>query len=128
MKWQTLVLAAALVSLGLGNGAREQSLCESARGSEKLVGAAVRPTQLSETDYASTLAREFNMLEPEDALKWEVVHPARESFDFSQADRIVDFASRHDMSVRGHTLVWHQQNPKWLTEGRFTSSELAEIL
>jgi endo-1,4-beta-xylanase len=58
-----------------------------------LVGAAVRPTQLSETDYASTLAREFNMLEPEDALKWEVVHPARESFDFSQADRIVDFAS-----------------------------------
>jgi len=93
-----------------------------------LVGAAVRPTQLSETDYASTLAREFNMVEPEDALKWEVVHPARESFDFSQADRIVDFASRHDMSVRGHTLVWHQQNPKWLTEGRFTSSELAEIL
>jgi endo-1,4-beta-xylanase len=93
-----------------------------------LIGAAVRPAQLSEAAYASTLAREFNMLEPEDALKWEVVHPERESFDFSQADEVVGFAIRHGMKVRGHTLVWHRQNPKWLTEGKYTSGELAEIL
>jgi endo-1,4-beta-xylanase len=93
-----------------------------------LIGAAVRPAQLSEAAYASTLVREFNMLEPEDALKWEVVHPERQSFDFSQADQIVDFATRHGMKVRGHTLVWHRQNPKWLTEGNYTSGELAEIL
>jgi endo-1,4-beta-xylanase len=41
---------------------------------------------------------------------------------------VVDFASRHGMKVRGHTLVWHRQNPKWLTEGNYTSGELAEIL
>ena len=68
------------------------------------------------------------MLEPEDALKWEVVHPERQAFDFSQADQIVDFATRHRMKIRGHTLVWHHQNPKWLTDGKFTSAELAEIL
>jgi endo-1,4-beta-xylanase len=68
------------------------------------------------------------MLEPEDVLKWEVVHPERESFDFSQGDQIVDFATRHGMKVRGHTLVWHQQNPKWLMEGKYTSGELAQIL
>jgi endo-1,4-beta-xylanase len=93
-----------------------------------LIGAAARPAQLSEPAYASTLAREFNMLEPEDALKWEVVHPARDSYDFSQADQIMDFATQHGMKVRGHTLVWHRQNPKWLTDGKHTSSELAEIL
>jgi endo-1,4-beta-xylanase len=93
-----------------------------------LIGTAVRPAQLSETAYASTLAREFNMLEPEDALKWEVVHPEMQRFDFSQADQVVDFAARHGMRVRGHTLVWHRQNPKWLTEGNYTSGELAEIL
>ncbi|MFI5103097.1 MAG: endo-1,4-beta-xylanase [Terriglobales bacterium] len=130
MKWRVLVftLANAAFCLGFGIGVPEQSLREAARGSGLLIGTAVRPAPLSEAAYASTLAREFNMAEPEDALKWEVVHPARQSFDFSQADQIVDFATRHGMKVRGHTLVWHRQNPKWLAEGKFTSSELAEIL
>jgi len=60
--------------------------------------------------------------------KWEVVHPEAQRFDFSQADQIVDFAARHGMKVRGHTLVWHRQNPTWLAEGNYTSSELAAIL
>jgi len=123
-----VILAGGTLGLGSGNGVREQSLREAASASGMLIGAAVRPAQLSEAAYASTLAREFNMLEPEDALKWEVVQPERQSFDFSQADQIVDFATRHGMKVRGHTLVWHQQNPKWLTEGKYTSGELAEIL
>ncbi len=93
-----------------------------------LIGTAVRPGPLSELAYADTLAREFNMLEPEDALKWEVVHPAQQSFDFTQADQIVDFALRHDMKIRGHTLVWHHQNPAWLIETRFSSSQLEQIL
>ncbi len=63
----------------------------------------MRPAHLSEADYASTLAREYNMVEPEDVLKWETVHPTRQSFDFSQGDQIVDFATRHNMKVRGHT-------------------------
>jgi endo-1,4-beta-xylanase len=130
MKWRALVLvlAVAVFCLGLDAAAPEHSLREAARGAGMLIGAAVRPAQLSEAAYASTLAREFNMLEPEDALKWEVVHPERQSFDFSQADQIVDFAIRHGMQVRGHTLAWHRQNPKWLTEGKYTSGELAEIL
>jgi endo-1,4-beta-xylanase len=114
--------------LGFGVSAPEQTLREAAQGSGLLIGAAVRPAQLSEAAYASTLAREFNMLEPEDALKWEVVHPEPQRFDFSQADQIVDFANRHGMKVRGHTLVWHRQNPKWLTEEKYTSEELAQIL
>ena len=131
MKWRALVLvlANAAFCLGFGaGGAPEQSLREAARGSGLLIGTAARPAQLSEAAYASTLAREFNMVEPEDALKWEVVHPERQSFDFSQADQILDFATRHGMKVRGHTLVWHRQNPTWLTERKYTSGELVEIL
>src|SRR6202047_4255181 len=131
MKWRALilfVLAMAALCLGLGDGVREQALREAAQASGMLIGAAVRPAQLSEAAYSSTLARDFNMLEPEDVLKWEVVHPERQSFDFSQGDQIVDFATRHGMKVRGHTLVWHQQNSKWLTERKYTSGELAQIL
>ncbi|MGB0046493.1 MAG: endo-1,4-beta-xylanase, partial [Terriglobales bacterium] len=131
MKWrassQALVLAAVAFCLGFDSDIREP-LREAAKTSGMLIGTAVRPAQLSEAAYSSTLAREFNMVEPEDALKWGVVHPERESFDFSEADQIVDFAVRHNMKVRGHTLVWHRQNPKWLTEGKYTSAELSEIL
>ena len=105
-----------------------QSLREAAQNSGVLIGTAVRPAQLSEAAYAATLAREFNLLEPEDALKWEVLRPDAQSFDFRQADQVVDFAVRHNMRVRGHTLVWHRQNPAWLTAGNFTSSQLSKLL
>lgn len=104
------------------------TLREAADRAGLLIGTAVRPEQLSESLYASTLAREFNLLEPEDVMKWEVLHPAPSSFDFSQADRIVDFAAKHQMKVRGHTLVWHRQNPNWLTERRYPPDQLARIL
>lgn len=126
----TFVLATAAFCVGFAQGGNERSLREAAqsRRFRLLIGTAVRPEQLSEAAYSSTLAREFNMVEPEDALKWEVIHPERDSFDFSQADKIVEFAIRHDMKVRGHTLVWHRQNPKWLTNRNFTSAELSQTL
>ncbi|MGA3106361.1 MAG: endo-1,4-beta-xylanase [Terriglobales bacterium] len=125
--WIT-ILATAIDCKEANAAAPEASLRELARASEMLIGTAVRPWALSEAAYSSTLAREFNMVEPEDALKWETIHPQAQTYDFSQGDQVVDFARRHGMKVRGHTLVWHQQNPKWLTEGKFGSSELAEIL
>jgi endo-1,4-beta-xylanase len=64
MKWRVLVLvlAAAALRLGFSAGVRDQSLREAAQSSRVLIGTAVRPAQLSEAAYASTLAREFNML------------------------------------------------------------------
>jgi GH35 family endo-1,4-beta-xylanase len=111
MKWRVLVLvvAAAALRLGFGAGVRDQSLREAAQSSGVLIGTAVRPAQLSEAAYASTLAREFNMLEPEDVLKWEEVHPEPQSFDFAHADQIVDFAIRHGMKVRNHH-DWRKHN------------------
>lgn len=71
-----------------------------------------------ERAYASTLAREFNMVEAEDAMRWWVVRPTRETLDFRRADRIVEFARAHGMKVRGHTLVCGRSNPSWINEYR----------
>lgn len=102
-----------LVLLIFGTNSRGPALRDAA--SNRLVGAAARSSQLSEALYAATLAREFNLLEPEDELKWEVIHPQPATFDFLPADRLVAFARMHDMKVRGHTLVWQKQLPPWLT-------------
>src|SRR5258708_11195736 len=117
-----------IVLLTFSVGSSAQTLREAAERSGVLIGTAVRPQQLLEPAYASTLAREFNLLEPEDVMKWENIHPAPDKFDFAQGDKLVEFAVAHQMKVRGHTLTWHQQNPKWLTEGTRTPEQLARIL
>ncbi|MGA7632935.1 MAG: hypothetical protein WCB11_19405 [Terriglobales bacterium] len=71
MNWRVRVLTIAGLCLGFGGSASEQSLREAASSSGILIGTAVRPTHPSEAAYAPTLARESNMVEPEDALQWE---------------------------------------------------------
>jgi endo-1,4-beta-xylanase len=105
-----------------------QSLREAADRDGLLIGTAVRPSQLSENVYAFTLAREFNMVEAEDAMKWWVLRPDQATYDFRQGDEVVHFAQAHEMKVRGHCLVWGRSNPDWLTQGNFTAPQLSRLL
>ena len=93
-----------------------------------LIGTAVRPSQLAETAYASTLAREFSMVEAEDAMKWWVLRPNRATYNFDRGDEMVRFAQAHQMKVRGHCLIWGRDNPAWLTDGHFTVRQLSGLL
>src|SRR6266496_2910972 len=104
------------------------SLREAAGPSGMLVGTAVRPSLLSEAAYAATLAHEFNLVEPEDAMKWAVVRRNEEGFDFHDGDEVVRFALAHNMKVRGHCLVWDHDNPDWLARGGFTAGQLSRLL
>ncbi len=56
------------------------------------------------------------------------VEPTQGSFNWSEADQIVAFAQAHHQQVRGHTLVWHNQNPSWLTNGTWTQAQLSTLL
>ncbi len=93
-----------------------------------LIGSAVRPAQFSEIAYGTTLAREFNLIQPEDVMKWSVIRPDRASFDFTAGDAVVAFAAAHQMKVRGHTLVWGRHNPLWLENAHYTPAELSDLL
>ncbi|MGH9644141.1 MAG: endo-1,4-beta-xylanase, partial [Terriglobales bacterium] len=123
-----VTLYAVVIGIAFATPSQSGSLRDAAQHSQILIGAAARPINLSERAYAETLAREFNMLEPEDSLKWEVLRPDPQSFDFRQADQLVDFAIRHNMKVRGHTLVWHRQNPAWLIAKGYTPIQLSQFL
>jgi endo-1,4-beta-xylanase len=81
-----------------------------------LIGAALNESQFEETDVqAAKIVREqFNSVSPENVLKWMYLRPAPGKFDFSAADRYVDFGTRNGMFTVGHNLIWHSQNPKWL--------------
>ncbi|MFH9851964.1 endo-1,4-beta-xylanase [Streptomyces althioticus] len=79
-------------------------------------------------EYRKVLGREFSSVSPENQMKWDYIHPERDRYDFKQADAIVEFARKNHQVVRGHTLLWHSQNPAWLEEGDFTKAELRGIL
>ncbi|MDQ1295375.1 MAG: endo,4-beta-xylanase [Actinomycetota bacterium] len=81
-----------------------------------------------DTRYRSILGKEFSSLSPENQMKWEFIHPEQDTYNFGPADAIVRFAKTQGQVVRGHTLLWHSQNPTWLEEGDFTPSELRKIL
>jgi endo-1,4-beta-xylanase len=81
-----------------------------------LVGAALAPKTFEELDAANAalVKREFNTISPENVLKWVVVHPQPDRYDFAPADAYVAFGERNGMFVIGHTLVWHSQVPSWV--------------
>jgi endo-1,4-beta-xylanase len=113
-------------------GSASGTLRDAADAHKILIGAAAASAHLAETEYANILGSEFSQLQAENEMKFGVIHPRPDTdphpYDFSGADALVAFAQAHHMVVRGHTLVWHNQIPEWITKGTNTSSQLANIL
>jgi endo-1,4-beta-xylanase len=82
----------------------------------------------NDSTYREVLAREFNRLTPENAMKFGQLHPERDRYNFTKADALVTFAKAHQMQVHSHTLVWYRSLPDWLTKGNWTREELMDIL
>ena len=93
-----------------------------------LIGAAVNPADLSDPGYVQALGREFNLIVPENAMKFAETEPAPHQFNFCAGDQIVAYAQGNGMKVRGHNLVWQADLPSWLTNGNYSSADTASIL
>jgi endo-1,4-beta-xylanase len=96
------------------------------------IGTAVDPYDLNTPAYRRIVATQFSTVTPENEMKWQVVEPTRGHYDWSGADRLVRFASRHHQLVRGHVLLWHNQLPGWLVDGvndgSISNAELRTLL
>ena len=90
-------------------------------------GSLFNRTDATGTEYTTVLAREFDVLTAENDMKADALQPTRGAFRWTRADSMVDFATRNGMLVRGHTLVWHQQNPAWLTSAAWTADQLRTL-
>jgi endo-1,4-beta-xylanase len=93
------------------------------------IGTAVDTAALAGDDaYRAAVAREFSTVTAENVMKWEVTEPQQGVHDWAAADRLVAVARANRQQVRGHTLVWHNQNPAWVTEEAFTPAQLRAVL
>ncbi len=96
------------------------------------IGTAAIPSDLSDPALSQITADQFSVLTPGNEMKWQVVEPTQGNFNWTGADNLVNFAEAHHQRVRGHTLVWHNQLPNWLTQGvangTISNSQLRDLL
>jgi endo-1,4-beta-xylanase len=81
-----------------------------------LIGTAMNAAQIFGKDEKAQpfIAKHFNSITAEDAMKWERIHPVPDRYEFALADTMMSFAQQHGMSVIGHCLIWHSQTPAWV--------------
>jgi endo-1,4-beta-xylanase len=106
---------AALGIGGLGTVARAQAAAGlgAAWRNAFRIGVAVSNRTLDQRipEDLDLIAREFNAVTAENAMKWGVIRPDGINWQWERPDALVDFASANDMYILGHNLVWHSQIP-----------------
>ncbi|MER6926365.1 endo-1,4-beta-xylanase, partial [Streptomyces spiralis] len=106
-----LAVGAASPALAAGTGTLDQL----AEAQGRYFGSATDNSELSDTSYTAVLGSEFGVITPGNSMKWDTTEPQQGQFNFSGGDKIVDFVQAHNQRVRGHTLVWHNQLPGWVS-------------
>jgi endo-1,4-beta-xylanase len=109
-------LATVLVAAGItmtGSAEAATTLGASAAQTGRYFGVAIGAFRLSDTNYMTIVNREFNSIVAENDMKWDATEPQQGRFNYTNGDRLVSHAQSRGMTVRGHTLLWHAQQPSW---------------
>jgi endo-1,4-beta-xylanase len=78
------------------------------------IGVAVNPKMMEASGESDLILSQFNSMTPENAMKMGPIHPKEKEYNWAPADKIVDFAVKNGLKLRGHALCWHNQTPDWL--------------
>ena len=99
---------------GIDDKADTHTLRYYAEKNEKFVGGAFCTYKSYDYERAEA-AKQYNMLVAENEMKMDVLQPSQGQFSYGSADALVSLAQNNKMAVRGHCLVWNQQQPEWLS-------------
>lgn len=85
-------------------------------GESFYIGVALNSRQVGSSDpkIQSIIKENFNSISPENGLKWQLVHPKLDQYNFEFADQYVALGEEMGAFTIGHTLLWHQQVPSWV--------------
>jgi endo-1,4-beta-xylanase len=81
------------------------------------IGVALNKNQIRQRQQKENelIKREFSSLTAENVMKWEEIHPKKDRYNFKTPDLLVSLSQDNNQDLIGHTLVWHNQIPQWVT-------------
>ncbi|WP_123606325.1 endo-1,4-beta-xylanase [Micromonospora sp. Llam0] len=109
----TIVLSTSMAVAVATSANAASTLGAAAAESGRYFGAATNSFMLNRQPHATVLNREFNSIVAENEMKWYHTEPNQNQFNFTAGDQLIAHARARGMTVRGHTLVWHAQQPQW---------------
>lgn len=81
-----------------------------------------------DTLYRQTLVRQYNSIVIKDATDFAPIHPGVTTYSFANADSLVAYAQAQGIPVHGHTLIWGQWIPGWVTGSSYTQAQLWAVM
>lgn len=80
------------------------------------VGVAINPNELyPNSEYQRIATHHFNSVTPENIFKPSYLHPGPGRYEWADADQLAAFCRANNQRLHGHTLIWHQQLPGWMS-------------
>lgn len=79
--------------------------------------------------YADVAKHEYSSITAENTMKFGALHPQENTYSWTDADYLVNFAQTNGAKrVHGHTLIWHQSLPSWITNYTGDSAAFENIM
>ncbi len=102
------------------------------------VGVAATVNEIS-PDRQELISEQFNTLTPGNELKADSVldyetsisdpkYDDNPAITFKNVETLLDFAMDNDLQVRGHTLIWHSQTPRWFFSEGYSNESNAPFV
>ena len=81
-----------------------------------LIGTALNNSQIDEKNAVvnDLIKKQFNAATPENIMKSALIHPKWDIYNFTMADKLVEYGEKNNIKINGHTLIWHSQLPNFI--------------
>ena len=81
-----------------------------------LIGTALNNSQIDEKNAVvnDLIKKQFNAATPENIMKSALIHPKWDTYNFTMADKLVEYGKKNNIKINGHTLIWHSQLPNFI--------------
>jgi len=92
------------------------SLGEIAAKRGLLFGTAIDMDTLANAEQSALYVHHARIFTADNVMKFGSLRPAEGPANFEHADRLVNFAARHQIPLRGHNLIWNDWVPDWVSK------------